>query len=745
MGYRGGLQLVVDASRGRGTLKLVGSLKRLNRPQRFFLERYFSRWQTFTDIRRYPEFKREAPLHNLELDIGEEVERFYEEELARRTVILDAHTASGTGLAVVLRAKGGRLFRPLQGIVEAIAAPDLALRDPLDAFALEEQVKEAQGVVEYSRRFADLFPRFLRNRLSLEASQRFYRQLAVRHLRAALSDPVREVVEEYVDDSQLLREPARAREFADEVQAAGALLRITEPARELARFYELRDRLRITPDGKADGTALEAALQAGALAVPVRQRLYRFQERGVAHLVLTGRALLADDMGLGKTVQAIAAALALRRYRGITRVLIICPASLKLQWAREIERFAGEAALVISGEAPARQEAYARIAGADAPFFSVLNYELTYRDLAELKKLPLHLLILDEAQRIKNYRTKTYAAIQALPHQYVFALTGTPLENELDELYNIVRVINEEVLPRNPLRFRERYCTFDAFGKITGYRRVEEVSRRIAAITLRRTKRETLEELPPVLEQSVWLEFDKEQRAAYDDVRRGLNEALSWEEWRELDLKNLMVQLLRLRELCDSLRIHFPDKKPSPKERELLVLLREQVKERRGQALVFTQWTRMGELLEEELREAGLGVTFLHGSVEAARRAEMVDEFQRGKYQVFLSTDAGGVGLNLQAANYIVNFDLPFNPAKLEQRVGRAHRIGQEEPVNVVNLLMSNSVEENLVRILARRQRLFADIFAAWEEGKRPEQITLDEWLRDTRKLARELLRESGR
>jgi len=644
----------------------------------------------------------------------------------------------------VLKTKGDRLFRPLQAIVGEFAGSNMALRDPLDAFGVEERVKDAQGVVEYTELFSDLFPRFMRDRLSIEESVRFHRQLAVRHLPPALSDEVAEVVADYVDENHLLREPHRAREFTEDVQRAGAQLRITEDARELAAFYELRENLRIGMDGASEPPSLKRDIESGSLKIDLKHRLYRFQEQGVAHLFLTERALLADDMGLGKTVQAIAAALALNRYKGVKRVLVVCPASLKVQWQREIERFAGEKALVIEGDAKAREEAYGVLAGKEAPLFAVMNYELTYRDLDMLKKLPIDLLVIDEAQRIKNYRTKTYAAIKSLQHRYIFALSGTPLENELDELYNIVRIINEDVLPRNPISFRERYCAFDAFGKITGYQRVPEVSQRIAAITLRRTKRDALAELPPVLDQKIWLEFDKEQRAIYDDVKHGLADSLSWEEWRELDVKNLLVQLMRLREICDSPRMHFPDKKPSPKERELIVVLKEQVEQRNGQAIVFTQWTRMAELLEEEIKEAGLAVAYLHGGVDLARRSELVDEFQRGKYHVFLSTDAGGLGLNLQAASLIVNFDLPFNPAKVEQRVGRAHRLGQEEPVNVLNLLMSRSVEENLVRILARRQKLFEDIFSAWDEGEKPEQVTLDGWLRDTRKLARELLKESS-
>jgi len=742
MMYRSNLRLVVDEGRGTRALKLVGSQKRLPRPQRFFLQRYFNRWGNFIDLRNYEEFKSQLPFAGIMIETAPGVEEFVDAELQRRVAVFDARMASGVEFQVVVRPKADAMFRPLYQMVTGIAGKDMSLPDPLDAFGLEERIKEAECRVEYTKKFHELFPRYMHNRVSLEESYRFHRQLAVRHLPEALEDDIRAVVEDFTGGARLLTEPARADEFVQQVQAAGAKLRITDDARKLAQFYRLRDKLGVTRNGQEPGN-LAADLKRGSLRLPLKEKLYHFQELGVAHLFLTGRALLADDMGLGKTVQSIAAALALRRYKGIQRALVICPASLKLQWRQEIERHAGDEALVITGDATEREELYAQAASAHPPLFTILNYELTFRDLAQLEKIPFDLLIIDEVQRIKNFRTKTYAAIKKIKHEYIFALSGTPLETELEELYNIVRLVNPVVLPANPLKFRERYCKFDAFGKIVGYQHIPEVTRRIAAITLRRTRADALGELPRVQERPVWLEFEAKQRAIYDGIRDGLNRALSAEQVRGLDVKNVMTEVMRLREICDSPRIHFPEMKPSPKEMETLALLEEHIRGRQKQAVVFTQWTRMGDLLEEQLREAGFAVAYLHGGVEAKKRAELVEEFQRGKFHVFLSTDAGGLGLNLQSASMVINFDLPFNPAKVEQRVARAHRLGQTESVYVVNLLMSGSIEENLVRIIARRQKLFSDVFAHWESGDKPEQITLDEWLRDVRKLARELLRTS--
>ena len=737
-------RLTLTVNPRKHTLRVSGPIKRLNRPRRFLVERYFNRWGNFMDLRRFPDFERESIMAGLDLAGFEAARKFYREEILRRTVVLEAKLASGVKVKVLARPRGSDLIRRIKNFLAEQVEADSSLLHPLDAFFVEERVKALGGVVEYADSFRKLFPRYMHNRLSCEESGSFYRQIAVRHLSPALSEPVSELVSSYVDKFHLLEEPTKLQEFARRARELGAQVRVTKAAQEISGLHHLREEMLVRGDG--DGAlSLSDALRRKELRIPLSARLYRFQQRGVAFLFLTHRALLADDMGLGKTLQAIAAALALKQYAGLSRALVVCPASLKLQWEKEIRRFTKENVQVVSGDAKEREFIYESLRRTDAPLFTILNYELTWRDVNQLSDLPWDLIILDEAQRIKNYRTKTYDAIKKLPHRFMFALSGTPLENELDELYNIVRLLNPDVLPANPLVFRERYCEFDPFGKIRGYTRVDEVRRKISALTLRRTKRDTLDELPPVIERPLWLEMESKQRGIYGDIQSGINTALSRKQWRELDVKNVMVELQRLREVCDSPRIHFPEMKPSPKERELLVLLQEQVQERKQQVIVFTQWTRMGDLLAEQMEEAKLPYVYLHGGIEQKKREEMVREFQTGKYAVFLSTDAGGLGLNLQAANLVINFDLPFNPAKLDQRISRAHRLGQTEPVNVINLLMSQTVEENLVRILERRKKLFHEVFSIWEEEQGAEQITLDEYLKDSRRLVKELLSEIQR
>jgi superfamily II DNA or RNA helicase/REP element-mobilizing transposase RayT len=468
--------------------------------------------------------------------------------------------------------------------------------------------------------------------------------------------------------------------------------------------------------------------------------LYPFQREGVAFLVTNGRALLADDMGLGKTIQAIAAAVYLKQTQGLKRALVICPASLKYQWQAEIKRFTGERAEVIGGEPAERESIYRATAHEggfilpqDKAFFYIVNYELVHRDLDQLKKLDPDLLIVDEAQRVKNFRTKTAQAVFELPAPRAFVLTGTPLENQLMELFTIVRFIDERALGRNPVAFRERYVIQDHFGGILGYQRVDEVTRKIASITLRRTKEQTLTELPELIEVPRWLELTGTQRKLYQELQGQAREMLAQHVWDGVQTNNALTVLQRLRETCDTAELIDPELRDSQKLEELLSLLEDEVRTLGRQALIFTQWTRMGEILMRELKQAKFAPAFLHGGVPANQRPEMVRRFQDGRDRILVSTDAGGTGLNLQAASLVVNYDLPFNPAKLSQRIARAHRLGQTGSVVVVNLLSRGTVEEKMVRILSEKRELFQDVFGEISDQSqiKGQQLNIRELLRE--------------
>jgi superfamily II DNA or RNA helicase len=452
-------------------------------------------------------------------------------------------------------------------------------------------------------------------------------------------------------------------------------------------------------------------------------KLYPYQEQGAMHLAFGRRAMLADDMGLGKTVQAIAAAALLKELRGIERVLIITPASLKHQWAREIQRFTSLPVTVISGGLQARRAAYR-----SESFFIILNYEVVRRDLAELEQMRPSLIILDEAQRIKNWRSKTAQAVKRLKSRYAFVLTGTPLENRLDELYSIFQFLDPRIL--GPLwHFNDRFYDLekrdDGSYKVIGYKNFAELRAVVEPYSLRRTRDEVLKDLPERIDNNFFVEMTGPQWQAYDGFRENVAQLVSIAKRRPLTPKEhdiLLMSLLKMRIICDALALHDKEiplkdrEKTAPKLRELEHILTDEIANNGHKAIVFSQWTGMLELTKPIVKRVGLGYVTLTGSVPSGKRGALIEKFfDDPDCRVFLSTDAGGVGLNLQAASLVVNLDLPWNPAVLEQRIGRAHRHGQLNPVHVVNLIAQGTIEERMLDTLAAKRNVFAGVFGTEE------------------------------
>jgi superfamily II DNA or RNA helicase len=443
--------------------------------------------------------------------------------------------------------------------------------------------------------------------------------------------------------------------------------------------------------------------------------LYGYQEEGVLHLAFGRRALLADDMGLGKTVQAIAAAALLKQLRDIQHVLVVCPASLKHQWAREIRRFTSLSVQVIEGNPTQRRQLYR-----DLQFFNTINYELVRFDEKELVGREFDLVILDEAQRIKNWRTKTADKVKRLRSPYAFVLTGTPLENRLDELYSIFQFIDPTIL--GPLwRFNERYYETErrpsGSYRVLGYKNLDELRHRIAPYVLRRVREEVLLDLPERIDSNFFVEMTGPQWDAYDEYQTRVARLMAKAKRMPLtpeEHQMLLGCLVKMRLICNALALHDPEIKPqdrertAPKLRELRQILGEEVASNGHKAILFSQWSKMLALIEPVLEKLSLGWVKLTGDVPTRKRGALIEQFfEDPRCKVFLSTDAGGVGLNLQAASMVVNLDLPWNPAVLDQRIARAHRHGQPRPVNVVNLIAQGTIEERMLDTLAAKRAVF--------------------------------------
>ena len=395
------------------------------------------------------------------------------------------------------------------------------------------------------------------------------------------------------------------------------------------------------------------------------------------------------------------------RRRGEARtIVIVTPASLKDQWAREIERYAGVRVAVVGGGKEARTAAL----NSDAPY-KILNYELTWRELSRLQDLDADVLILDEAQRAKNFRTRTAATLRAIPSRFLFVLTGTPVENRLDDLYSLLQLVDPEVL--GPLwRFNLDFHRQGAKGKVLGCKNLGRLRDRIAAVVLRRRKEEVLDQLPDMTEQTRYTVLSKEQKELEEGHRATAAQLMAKAERRPLspqEQKQLQGALLKARQACDALELCDPSRKKSasPKLDEFEALVSEVAAEGTAKILVFSEWVEMLKLASARLDKLGIGWAMLCGKVPTDKRPALLDRFRNEpRIQVLLCSDAGGSGLNLQVASYVVHLDLPWNPAKLDQRNARAHRLGQTRGVSATYLCSATGIERGIEGTLSGKRAI---------------------------------------
>lgn len=461
---------------------------------------------------------------------------------------------------------------------------------------------------------------------------------------------------------------------------------------------------------QAEARVIAEQIRAGGGQLPgVLARLYPYQVEGTAFLAANGRALLADDMGLGKTLQAIAAATWLHDHAGAKRMLVVCPASLKHQWAREIERFTGHQAVVIQGSAAGRGVQYRRENG-----FFIANYELIPRDITIINEtLRPDLLILDEAQRIKNWRIRLAAAVKLIVARYAFVLSGTPLENRLEDLYSLMQVVDPHVL--GPLwRYRVDFHITDDKGKVLGYRNLSELRRRLAPVMLRRDRQLVRDQLPERIEQRIDVELSQKQRELHNSALQTAAEIAQIAKHRMLtpgEQNRLLAALQTARMACDAAGLVDKETEGSPKLDELDSLLDDLCVQSGMKAVIFSQWERMTQMVEQRARALKLGCVRLHGGVPTAKRGELLERFHASDaIQLFISTDAGSTGLNLQVAKVLVNMDVPWNPAILDQRIARIHRLGQKNTVQVVHLIAAASYEEQILALINGKRHLFHNV-----------------------------------
>ena len=433
--------------------------------------------------------------------------------------------------------------------------------------------------------------------------------------------------------------------------------------------------------------------------------LYPYQQSGMLHLALNERALLSDEMGLGKTIQAIAACELLRRTQNIKTVLVVATASLKTEWEEQILKCIDLPYLIIYGERAQRLKQYQQ-----SSFFYVTNYEQMMADAEDVQRwIKPDVIILDEAQRIKNWQTKTAHAIKQLQSRYAFVLTGTPLENRIDDIYSIVQFLDPGFF--GPLfRFNRDYYELNDKGKPIAYKNLDQLHQRLQPLLLRRCKKDVETELPPATTQEFFVTMTEEQKTRYEEQQSRVSRLAKLAERRPLtpdEEKRLRIHLASMRMLCDTPYILDPKCRDCPKLIELESILEEVLEDTQSKVIIFSEWERMLQLVRELAQKMGIGAAWHTGSVPQKKRRQEINRFKQDVHcRLFLSTDSGSVGLNLQVANVVINLDLPWNPAKLAQRIARAWRKHQERSVQVINLITEHSIEHRMVHILSEKQNL---------------------------------------
>ncbi len=454
----------------------------------------------------------------------------------------------------------------------------------------------------------------------------------------------------------------------------------------------------------------------GKLDSLLKANLYPYQKEGIRFAAKAGKAIIADEMGLGKTIQAIGTAELLRKEGLVDSILILCPTSLKYQWRSEIRKFTNAEVYVIEGAHLKRKEAYSR----PEPY-KIISYNSACNDIKILGKLQTDMLIMDEVQRLKNWNTQISMAARKIESDYSVILSGTPLENKLDELYAIVELVdNFRLAPY--YSFKEEHILSDETGKVLGYKGLNEIGKQLSDILIRRRKKDVKLQMPKRMDKNLFVPMTKEQMDMHSEWQKLVRMiVLKWQKHHflsEKDRKKLLLHLSQMRMVCDSSYILDQKTRYDTKVDECVNLICDIVCEEGEKVVVFSQWERMTRLVAKELSEKGIGFEYLYGGVPSEKRKCLVDNFMNNpESRVFLSTDAGSTGLNLQAAATIINIDLPWNPAVLEQRIGRIYRLGQQNNIQVINLVAPHSIEESMVGKLRFKTSMFEGVLDGGEDS----------------------------
>lgn len=423
---------------------------------------------------------------------------------------------------------------------------------------------------------------------------------------------------------------------------------------------------------------------------------------------------LADDMGLGKTVQALALVLS-RAKQGPT--LVAAPSSVRINWEREALRFAPTLNPLQFGKGD-RKEMLTNLKPFD---LMITSYGLLQQEGELFETVEWTTIILDEAQAIKNRNSKRSKAAMKLKGDFRLITTGTPIENHLGELWNLFRFINPGLLG-SLSRFQNRFS--NPIERHQDENKRESLQKLIRPFILRRRKNDVLRELPPKTEISLTVELSKEERAFYEALRSRAMDKLDLAKLQSSgggkQHLQILAEIMKLRRACCNPKLVVKSSKIESSKLKVFGQLVEELIENGHKALVFSQFVGHLAILEKHLRSKKIAYQYLDGSTSQKKRQERIDAFQGGEGDIFLiSLKAGGVGLNLTAADYVIHMDPWWNPAVEDQASDRAHRIGQKRPVTIYRLVTKDTIEEKIVNLHHQKRDLADSLLAGSNESSK--------------------------
>ena len=513
-----------------------------------------------------------------------------------------------------------------------------------------------------------------------------------------------QLAKDYFDENHVLKKTAYAR--------IGSFLKQARQISDTFRCYKDAIDFIIDIREKAKREKIVKTYNDEKLDNLLKVNLYPYQKEGIRFAAKAGKAIIADEMGLGKTIQAIGTAELLRKEGLIGSVLVLCPTSLKYQWRSEIKKFTNAEVFVIEGSHLKRKEAYNR----PEPY-KIISYNSAANDIKILGSLQTDMLIMDEVQRLKNWNTQISRAARKIESDYSVILSGTPLENKLDELYSIVEFVDNFRLAPYYL-FKDKHIITDETGKVLGYKNLNDIGKKLSDILIRRRKKDVKLQMPERSDKNLFIPMTNEQKGMHQEWQNQVRLlVLKWRKMHFLsdkDRKRLLLFLSQMRMVCDSSYILDQKTRYDTKVDECVNIISEEGEK----VVVFSQWERMTRLIAKELEKKEIGFEYLHGGVPSEKRKNLVDNFMNEpSSRVFLSTDAGSTGLNLQSAATIINIDLPWNPAVLEQRIGRIYRLGQQNNIQVINLVTPYSIEEEMLGKLRFKTSMFEGVLDDGEDS----------------------------